>query len=351
MRRYFCLVCIFLFLALGALPAQDAGPAVSGGGGGEESGEASGQSDAMFPIHILTQTAAGGQIEWRPDWPANMPVDAFSVLNGGGGSRVSAVSLNGGEIRLTARRNGRGILSEFPVFLNGGFYQFTTNFDAAGKIRGFTRGGEEPVEIELLAFENLGGEPSLARIHDGESWFFASILYQDALILETWYDADGNPLAVFTAEAAGGRPKLYRSVFQALPDGADEEPAAPASQAASPLVPALPAAESRLYFDGMGNTTRVDTGEDVFEALYNASGPRYWKRPELGHVALQWDGPGHLVRMAGFAEDDAPLDFRYEYDFDGQGSWTERREFRVTAELGVLIPRPGDSFSRTIEYR
>jgi hypothetical protein len=335
---------IMLFQAV-VLPAQDENTAE---GGGQDAGE----NFFLFPVHVPLQTAAGGRVEWRPDWPANVPVDAFSILNDDGTRRVSALTLDGGEISLTARRDGQGALSEFPVFLNGGFYQFSTNLDPAGKVNGFTMNGENPLEIELLAFENTGGEPSLARIHSGESWFFASILYQDALILETWYDADGNPLAVFTSKAAGGgairRPASYRSVFGATSDG--ENSGSPENEVAAPdAVPAT--SESRLYFDGMGNTTLIDTDGAVFEALYNGAGPRYWKQPDLGHVALQWDEAGRLVRMAGMDRDDQPLDYRYEYKFDRQGAWTERLEIRMTPELDVLLPVPGDSFRRTIEYR
>jgi hypothetical protein len=48
---------------------------------------------------------------------------------------------------------------------------------------------------------------------------------------------------------------------------------------------------------------------------------------------------------------DGALDYRYEYDVDDSGEWTERREFRMTTELGALIPVAGDFFQRRIEYR
>jgi hypothetical protein len=326
---------IVVFFQTAALTAQEqAEDAVV-----EEAEDAEG--DFIFPVYVLPQTSTSGKIEWRPDWPANIPVDAFDILNAGGS--VSAMTLVGGEINLTVRRNERGVLTEFPVFLDGAFYQFSTKFDSAGSISGFTMAGENPLEIELLAFGNQGGEPSLARIQNGESWFFASISRQASFVVETWYDVDGNPLAVFTADI----PKSYRSVFQAVPDTENMEIIDTAGD--STAEPAI--SESRLYFDSMGNAAKIDTDGAVFEALYNGMGPRYWKRPALGHVALQWDEGGRLVRMAGFAEDEAPLDFRYEYDFDGQGAWTERREFNMKTEMNVLIPYPGDSFSRVIEYR
>jgi hypothetical protein len=345
LRRLVLGFTIIMFFQAVVLPAQDENPE----DGGVEDGE---KNFFLFPVHIPLQTAAGGRIEWRPDWPANIPVDSFSIFNDDGARRVSALTLDDGEISLTARRDGRGILSEFPVFLNGGFCQFNTNFDPAGRVRGFTMDGENLLEIELLAFENPGGKPSLARIREGESWFFASLLYQDALILETWYDTDGNPLAVFTSKTAGGgaipRPVSYRSVFQAAPG--EDNTGSPGNEVETPA--AVPAtSESRLYFDSMANITLIDTDGAVSEALYNGTGPRYWKQPGLGHVALQWDEAGRLVRMTGIDRDGQPLDYRYEYKFDGQGAWTERLEIRMMPELEMLMPVPGDSFRRTIEYR
>ncbi|MDR2097342.1 MAG: hypothetical protein LBP37_02355 [Spirochaetaceae bacterium] len=346
MLRRFGLGFVFMILFSWGARAQDNAQAESAG---EESAAVdSSEGDFIFPVYLLYETAAGGKIEWQPDWPADIPVDTFRVLNKGEARLVTALTLEGGGVNLTLRRNRRGVLTEFPLFLNGAFYRFRTNFDSVGKIRGFTAADEKPAEIEFLAFENPDGKPSLARIHGGESWFFASILYEDAFTIETWYDADGNPLAVFTAELTWGRPKSYRSVFAAAAgtesSGGDED--ASDSTVQAPVV-----SESRLYFDGAGNTTRIEADGNVFEALYKDAGLSYWKSPALGHAALQWDENGRLVRMAGFAGDDVPIDFRYEYEFDGQGAWTERREFRMTEEMGVLIPSSGLSFKRTIEYR
>ena len=102
---------------------------------------------------------------------------------------------------------------------------------------------------------------------------------------------------------------------------------------------------------GGENFLLVDTDGAVSQAVYNGRGPRYWKQPDLGRVALQWDEAGRLVRMAGTARDGQPLDYRYQYKFDGQGAWTERMEVRMTPGLDALIPVPGDSFRRTVEYR
>ncbi|MDR1256567.1 MAG: hypothetical protein LBJ86_02340 [Spirochaetaceae bacterium] len=291
----------------------------------------------IFPVHIALQTAADGRVVWRPDWPFGIPVDTFGVLDGDGTRRVMSVELDGGGFNLSAGLNDSGALVRFPVFLNGEFCQFEASYDSEGRIGGFTVGadGEDPVEVEFLDYENEDAQPSLARIHGGGEWFFASIRFQNGSTVETWYDAAGNALAVFTTRFAYGLPRSYRAVIRA--DGETDEAADGNSDR-----------NAVLDFDSMGNATRIDYGDSIFEAVYAGTELRYWKGPAA--LALQWDGEGRIVRMTGEGTDGA-IDYRYEYDVDGQGAWTERREFRMTAELDALIPAAGDSFRRRIEYR
>jgi hypothetical protein len=338
MLRCTAFLCIALFFSRTGLTAQATPSAPPSGGADDGAGGGTEPAAFIFPVHIPLQTAADGRILWRPDWPAGIPVDAFSPLNADGLDAGGSVTLSGGGFRLSARRGEHGELTMFPVFLNGVFYQFNASFDTDGKISGLALDGENPVEIEFLAFENADGEPSLARISEGGAWFFASILCQDGLTLETWYDQDGAPLAVFTTRFDEGLPKFYGSVFNSSGGESAENTA---DEAAGMLA----------YHDSMGNITRLETGNEVFEALYDGEGPRYWEQTGSGSFSLQWDEAGRLVRITGLSPDGAPLDYRYEYTVDGRGLWTERREFRMTAELGVLIPVPGEVFRRALEYR
>jgi hypothetical protein len=294
----------------------------------------------IFPVHIALQTAADGRVVWRPDWPSGIPVDTFGVLDGDGTRRVLSVELSGGDFNLSAGLNDSGALVRFPVFLNGEFCQFEASYDSAGRIGGFTVGadGEEAVEIEFLDYENEDGQPSLARIHGGGEWFFASIRFQNGSTVETWYDAAGNALAVFTTRFARGLPRSYRAVTRATGEDGGTDEAADVNSDRNAV----------LDFDSMDNATRIDYGDSIFEAVYAGAELRYWNGTAA--LALQWDGEGRIVRMTGEGADGA-IDYRYEYDVDGQGAWTERREFRMTAELDALIPAAGDSFRRRIEYR
>jgi hypothetical protein len=322
-----------------------------------------GTNDLIIPIHVLLQNAASGRIMWQPDWPPNIPVDAFNILNDARARDISAVTLVSGGLQLSARRDEQGLLTEFPVFMNGVFYQFKTRFDSRGRISGFVMEGESPVEIQFLAFENSGGRPSLARIHNGGTWLFASLSDQNGLALETWYDASGTPLAVFSAQSENGVIRFYKYAIQnsggetaAPPSAAGRIP--PAVQAANnikvPTVVITPGSAVRvkiLHYDSMGNATQAESEQGVFGAVYNGRNLYYWQDPASRKVSLQWDGRGLLVRMSGVAGDNAALDYRYEYIVDNHGVWIERREFSMEPRLGVLIPVAGGSFIRKIEYR
>jgi hypothetical protein len=311
-----------------------------------------GTNDLTIPIQVLLQNAASGRIMWQPDWPPNIPVDAFNILNDDRAREISAVTLANGDLQLSARRDRRGLFTEFPVFMNGVFYQFTTRFDSRGRINGFLMKGESPVEIQVLAFENSGGRPSLARMHSGGTWLFASLSDQNGVTLETWYDAAGTPLAVFSAQSENGVIRFYKYAIQNY----GGEMAAPpsASGRRPPAVVITPGSVVRvkvLHYDSMGNMTRVGSEQGVFEAVYNGRRLYYWQDPAARRVSLQWDDRGHLVRMSGVARDNAALDYRYEYIVDNHGMWIERREFSMEPMLGALVPVSGGSFIRKIEYR
>ncbi|MDR2103066.1 MAG: hypothetical protein LBP42_03065, partial [Treponema sp.] len=110
-------------------------------------------------------------------------------------------------------------------------------------------------------------------------------------------------------------------------------------------------------YDSGGNFTAIRGSGSVYSALYDRRGlPRYWKRRPSAEtfesLTLQWDERGFLVRISGVsgAEDEEPVDFRYEYSLDERGNWTERREIRMLRRFGVFFPGPGFTVKRLITY-
>jgi hypothetical protein len=45
------------------------------------------------------------------------------------------------------------------------------------------------------------------------------------------------------------------------------------------------------------------------------------------------------------------VNYSYEYTFDRNGNWVERREIRWTPLHGFLAPSAGDVVTRVIDYR
>ncbi|MCL2320427.1 MAG: hypothetical protein FWC45_10105, partial [Treponema sp.] len=107
----------------------------------------------------------------------------------------------------------------------------------------------------------------------------------------------------------------------------------------------------------------------LFGVLYYREDlPRYWERlprtgmaggtkdrEGAGNFSLQWDEEGSLVRIsyrtASPGTFESPVEYRYDYTLDERGNWIERREIRMIRRLGLLVPLPGITFTRVLEYR
>jgi hypothetical protein len=334
----------------------------------------------FFPILSLYEAALSGEVSWRPDWPLTIPPDAFSLpphLQAGSALTLIKDSEDPAE-ELTLRWNGDGLLSEFPLFRSGVFFQVQTRFVRNGLIRGFTIAPEPSApqtswDILVIGYkiEDSGSFPSLIRVAQGETLYFTMIEYETAGATEIWYDRDGNALAVFLYQrvAPGGR--IKRFIQTVLSSGEEFTEA--------------------YHYDSMGNISGIVTSTGEYSALYVGRGkPRYWERlqtalpleaplpavlpeaPEpsaaedFGRFSFQWDEEGVLVRFSGAyqAEDMAgqipggeagnrdmtETDVRYEYIRDRRGVWTERRDTPLIRGSGFLIPGPMKRILRRIEY-
>jgi YD repeat-containing protein len=355
--------------------------------GGQE-GAASGDEGAgLFPLGMLLDTAVLGEAPWRPDWPAAMPPDGFTLNAGqaraltlilpagyaeappgGGDTAETADTVEGGDEEATVEyrlvRDMAGRFLEFPFIINGALYQGTVEYDggAAAQKISLDNPSDSPAagaadspgnaawEFELLEYRQ--GDPVLARINANGTWSFVAPEYQETRTRETWYDAEGRAQGFFSLE--------YR-----LEDGAKRLLSTDRRSDQQETILAY-------RYNSAGRVSAINAPEGDYTALYNAEArPRYWERPE-GSYVLQWDERGLLVRLTGITrnagadtgaeanteaaettEADAEgrqLDIRYEYALDERGNWIERRETSFARRFGRLVPQSNATIRRIILY-
>ena len=326
MRRFLCLSLMVLMFPLSAIQAQNDG------------GRAAGPS-GIFPLALVLEAAEFSAAEagiWRPDWPVQLPPDAFRVLAGA----VSGITLEGEGVLLTFRYDHEeNRLEEFPFMLNGRMAQVSLGF-RDGAIREMTVSfppDEGAWELEFLEYRygNPGGLglwfPVLARGYFAGSWYFVSLSRWARGITETWFDQEGNVLGGYAFSLTEyGEGQRIRSVRPLL------APDAP---------------EIRLYYDSWGLVTRIAGPGGAYTALHHRDVfVRYWERGD-GAFYLQWDANGVLVRMTHTDAEEPDLEYRFEYTFDERGNWVERREIVMIRRGGFWFPSPGTIFKRSLEYR
>ena len=288
----------------------------------------------IFPLALVLEGAlhAGDAGAWRPDWPFELPPDAFTVLAG----EISRARIVGEGYTLNLAFNSDGRVEEFPFMLNGRMTQVSLAYNDAMEIReltiAFHSTEEDPWFIEFL--EHRDSFPVLARGFRMNAWYFIYITWGLDEILETWYDVEGNLLGIYSFLLANiGQDRRIRVVQDfSAPDGNIE-----------------------FHFDSRGLLTDISGTNGFFRALYFREDlPRFWERRPVagdslgaGNFSLQWDVNGVLLRITGGPQ----INFQYEYTFDERGNWIERREIRMIRSLGHFVPTQGTVFRRVLEYK
>ena len=312
-----------------------------------------------FAIEPLLNMTANQDIFWRPDWALALPVDAFELTADSPRPRVITVSLDEAEYRVAWKSDGS--LAAFPALVDGVFTQLTLSS------AGFIIAGAPHCTLTFIGAANSGvvpdmASPSLAQIAlaDG-TVYFAALDFAGDLITETWYDADGNTLALFSSRLAALRAE-------------SKIPIALESRVADTSLAGTPIADSTEYnttyerydYDSFGNITAIESPRGNFTAVYvQPHRPRYWETVVNGtrwRYTLQWDDAGLLTRLTGDSltvsdtntsasvANDVFVDLRYDYTFDAHGNWVARRETRMIRRLGALVPSAGATVKRRIEY-
>jgi hypothetical protein len=335
MRRFLCLLCMLFFTL--TLNSQEAG------GGKSDTGY-------IFPLALVLEWADYASDVWKPDWPLEIPPDAFKVLSG----EISACEINGDDFTLDYKIDEAGRVEEFPFVLNGEMAQASLVYNWFSEIQELTitfPSGDNPWELEFLEYRN--SFPYLVRAYNAGAggaagaWYFIYYSWSRTEILETWYDETGNALCIygFTLAEIGKKSKIRTITDYSAPTNTDSG--------------------IEFFYDSRGLVTGISGPAGIFNVFYfRENSPRYWERRpaednaadsnavKTGNFTFQWDETGLLVRLSG--EDDKEgqfLDCRYEYTLDERGNWTERRETRRIRDMGFLMPAPGTTIRRVLEYK
>jgi len=313
----------------------------------------------IFPLALVLEWADYASNVWKPDWPLEIPPDAFKVLSG----EISFCEINGDDFSFDIKIDEAGRVEEFPFMLNGEMAQAALVYNGPSEeINELTitfPSGDNPWELEFLGYRN--SFPYLVRAYnaasDGDdsasgdaagSWYFIYYSWSNTEILETWYDESGNTLGIygFTMTDIGQKSRIAAiKDYSAESDDSDTE----------------------FFYDSRGLITEISSPASVFSVLYfREDSPRYWERRPTednaagdssagnvvtaGKFTFQWDETGLLTRLSGEDDKGQLLDCRYEYTLDETGNWIERRETRRIRSMGFLVPAPGATLRRVLEY-
>ena len=321
-------------------------------------------SAGIFPLSLVldgVEYAGDNTGAWRPDWPLELPPDAFKTSDG----EISRVTIEGDGISLIFGYDAEGRLEEFPFMLNGTMAQVGIVYGDESEIREMEltfpaeepangdaareapdsgeAAGSEPWKLEFLQY--LDTSPVLVRACRGDAWYFIYLTRGGNWISETWYDAEGNFLDAYSFSLTEiGERRRIRELRDYSADGSDWE----------------------FYYDSRGFLTETSGPGGVYKVLYYREDlPRYWEYPSrkdiLGtadgavNYSLQWDESDFLVRVTGQSspgmDEENLSDCRYEYTLDERGNWIERREIQMKRRVRLLVPAPGTTFTRVLEYR
>jgi hypothetical protein len=338
-RRFFCLLGLVFFL----FPLNS-----------QESGGDKPTDSYIFPLALVLEWADYASNVWKPDWPLEIPPDAFKVQSG----EISACEINSDDFTLDFKIDEAGRAEIFPFMLNGKMAQAALVYNELSEIQEMAitfPSGDNPWDFEFLEYRN--SSPYLVRAYcggtDGDEgvWYFIYYSWGIREILETWYDETGNALGIygFTLVELDKKPRIWAIKDYSAPASADSD--------------------IEFSYDSRNLVTGISGPAGLFNVLYfREDAQRYWERRPTddnavgniaaadnlvttGNFTFQWDEMGLLRRLSGEDDNGQLLDCRYEYTLDEMGNWIERRETRRIRDLGFLVPAFGNTIRRILEYK
>ena len=331
---------VFLLSVIVLFPAfsQDAG---------SQGKEGSNDEPDFFLVTVL-ETAFSGELRWRPDWPADIPPDGFSLQKG---DRPRTLELSNETTSYAVKRDSGGRLVEFPFFFEDSYAKVEAAYSETGAIKTMVvsiknyasesddksaQAEEKTMNIEFpdgfLPYSDLspGGSFPPIKVTSDDSIYYVFIFESPAFLTETWYDGNGEMLAFCKASVNTHNGAWRIRSLQIY------------SEAGVKF-------EDR-FFDSFGNISEIRIEDRIFTSHFTgADRPVFWNCRDYQYE-IRWDAVGFLRSMkAKGGSDDAEIEYRYEYELDPRGNWIKRIEAAYALKFDLIVPQP--SLSRGIWNR
>jgi hypothetical protein len=302
---------------------------------------------------------------WRPDWPREIPPDAFEAEGaaavlvelgeaGGVGEGESSGPLLD---RYRLAWDSRGRPAELPLALPAAgpagdplFVQARLRYEGEKGLNSLDLeipcpGADSGLETLTIRFEEpyVPGILPPLKVEYGDRLYHVRFHAGIHEITETWFDPWGIFFAYFKTRIESteeGSPVWRILGLEGAEYGRDESGWGPKESGAYSL---------SFFYESGGNLSERAGPGGSFSAIYGEQ-PLYWSRASR-EFSLQWDQGGRLVRLRDLGEDGpSPADFRYEYEFDSRGNWILRREIALYRTGNLLLPVYGRDLVRRIVY-
>jgi hypothetical protein len=309
----------------------------------------------LLLIPIL-ETVFKGDVEWRPDWPSDVPCDGFLISHGNTFARV--IELSNGKENFILSRNNEGRITEFPFFQTDRYIIVKIDYNTDGMLKRMNleyknyasaedndgntadKSEEKPMIIdfkpEFFPYSEFspGGAFPVITVTSDDSQNFVYLFESPLFMTETWYDGDGNLLVYSKADTyvINGAWRVNSLQIHSADDIQFVD----------------------YFYDTYGNITEIRLEDSVFSALYADKRPIYWHLSDF-YNELHWDTQGLLtfIRVYEPEENELINEFRYKYQNDAIGNWVKRFEIAYIFQYGLLAANPPSgrgTWNRRIVY-
>jgi hypothetical protein len=313
----------------------------------------------IVPLSLVLEALQAGAGIWRPDWPAEIPPDAFAVA----GALSVELEFEAAEAELAPRpvleryrlaRDPQGRLGELPLVLYLGD-PAPGPLLAQARLHYAEGGGITAIDLEIpplsatplsIHFDSpyVGQDQSfpLIRVEYGETPYYVVVRAGINEIAETWFDPWGVFSAYITSRIAPSPGSLPWRILGL--EGAEY-----GREDSGALIPRKLFGAS-LHYESGGHMSESSGDYGSFSAIYGDR-PLSWSRNSR-NFSLQWDEEGRLVRLRELTTEapELPVDFRYDYEVDSRGNWVRRRETALLRAGNLLLPVYSRDLVRRIVY-